>query len=354
MQDIHRVAQAFRTARGFDSSPLYSALLPVVAADDALLKLAAHTRRGQQPTFALFGAVHLLLLRGTPDPLAEYYPSVVADAARPVDAATAAAFRSFCAAHSAQISSTISTRLVQTNHVQRALVIRLGLALLRRATRGPVCVIEIGCSAGLNLRADRYTYTVAGATFGDHASPVHIRADASPAELLPDLSRLPIIADTAGIDLAPPDLTDSDDRDWLRALVWPENSHQAAQLQAAMDLVAADPPKVLRGDAISLAPDLAATLPAGLPRLVVHTATRIHVPVDEAEAFDAAVTTFAADGPMLHLALEDDHRVAPSGRPGIGLVATDAVGRRPIAVADGHLAWLEPLAELRDVRLTVS
>ncbi len=166
---------------------------------------------------------------------------------------------------------------------------------------------------------------------------------------LPDLDRLPEIADVVGIDLAPPDLTDADDRAWLRALVWPENSHQAAQLQAAMAVVAADPPRVVAGNATEIGPTVAATLPPGLPRLVVHTATRIHVPAEDRPAFDAAVAAFGVDGPMLHLALEDDHLVAPSGRSGWGLTATDARGSRTVAVADGHLAWLEPLPAMNDL-----
>jgi hypothetical protein len=190
-----------------------------------------------------------------------------------------------------------------------------------------------------------------GTTFGNPTSPVHIRAEVSNPGLLPDMDELPTIADVFGIDLDPPDVTDADDRAWLRALVWPENRRQAAQLEAAIKAAMADPPRVLRGDAIEIGPAVAAALPRSLPRLVLHTATRIHVPVEERAAFDAAVAAFGVGGPMLHLALEDDQRVAPSGRLGVGLVVTDAVGSRVVAVADGHLAWLEPLPTMNDVRL---
>ncbi len=351
MRDRGGVAEVFRTARGFGSSPLYSHLLGVVADDPGLIELAAQTRAGQQPTFALFGAVHLLLLDGSNDPLAEYYPSVVGDRARPVDARTGPTFARFCTAYADQIAAILATRLVQTNQVQRALVTRLGLALLRRVTSAPVCLVEVGCSAGLNLRADRYAFTVGGTTVGEPTSPVRIAVDVPDAHLLPALEPVPRIADAVGVDLDPPDLTDADDRAWLRALVWPENAHQATLLRAAMTAVADDPPRVLRGNIIDIGADVAASLPPGVPRLVVHTATRIHVPVAQRPAFDTVIAAFAADGPMLHLALEDDHRTAPSGRPGIGLTATDSTGSRTIAVADGHLAWLEPLPELavRDV-----
>lgn len=368
----------FRAARGFDSSPLYRHLLAVVADEPALVELAARTRPGQQPTFALFGAVHQLLLDGVTDPLAAYYPSVVGARARPVDADTGRAFTRFCLAHADRIAAILATRLVQTNHVQRSLVTRLGLALLRSATAAPVCVVEVGCSAGLNLRADRYAFSVGDSTVGAGepasggrwsprggdgtvgaggpasggrrtprgGSRVHIRVDVSDGRLLPDLDRLPVVADVVGVDLDPPDLTDPEDRAWLRALVWPENAHQATLLAEAMRVVADDPPRVLRGDVADIGAEVAASLPAGLPRLVVHTATRIHVPVDRRPAFDAGVAAFGADGPMLHLALEDDQLIAPSGRAGYGLTATDAAGSRRIAVADGHLAWLEPLPEL--------
>jgi hypothetical protein len=78
---------------------------------------------------------------------------------------------------------------------------------------------------------------------------------------------------------------------------------------------------------------------------------RIHVPLHRRAAFDAAIAGFGAHSPMLHLALEDDQHSAPSGRPGVGLTATDAVGGRTIAVADGHLAWLESLPAISDVHL---
>jgi hypothetical protein len=349
VREIEEVADAFGSARGFDRSPLYRQLLGVVANDRTLLELAALTRHGQQPTFALFGAVHYLLLHGVHHHLSDYYVSIAGTDARPVDAGTGPAFTQFCEAYREPIASILRTRLVQTNQVQRALVLRLGLALVRRATTAAVCVIEVGCSAGLNLRADRYAYSVGATTFGDLASPVRITVDVPATDLLPDLTDLPAIADAIGIDLEPPDPADDDDRAWLRALVWPENTRQAVQLTAALDLVAADPPRVLRGDVIDIGPAIAAALPRSLPRLVVHTATRIHVPHERRPAFDAAIAAFGAHGPILHLALEDDQRSAPSGRDGVGLIATDAAGTQVIAVADGHLAWLEPLPAMASV-----
>ena len=127
--------RAFAGQSEFAASPLYCALSPVVAGNDRLLDLAARGRPGQYPTFLFFGAVHQLLLGGADHPLAEFYPSVAGPDARP-PAQAGPALVSFCAAYEAELTEIISTRLVQTNQVQRALGLRLGLSLIAADVAG--------------------------------------------------------------------------------------------------------------------------------------------------------------------------------------------------------------------------
>jgi hypothetical protein len=126
MRGRGELRRAFAEQTEFAESPLYRTLSRVVATDDRLLDLAGHGRPGQYPTFLFFGAVHELLLGGADHPLAEFYPSVAGPAARPA-AAAGPALVSFCAAYETELTEIISTRLVQTNHVQWALGLRLGL-----------------------------------------------------------------------------------------------------------------------------------------------------------------------------------------------------------------------------------
>ncbi|MGH3406023.1 MAG: DUF2332 domain-containing protein [Streptosporangiaceae bacterium] len=310
--------RAFAGQLEFAASPLYCALSPVVAGHDRLLDLAARGRPGQYPAFLFFGAVHQLLLAGADHPLAEFYPSVAGQDARPPTQA-GPALVSFCAAYETELTEIISTRLVQTNQVQRALGLRLGLSLIAPDLAGPVDVIEVGASAGLTLRFDRYGYRVGGRRFGDPASPVQLTAEHFGPGPTPDLNALPAVVSVTGVDLEPVDAGDPEARRWLEALVWPENQDQRTLLSAALALVAADPPVIHRGDAIDVLPGLAATLPAGRPRVVFHSATRLHVPASRREAFDNAILSAGETGPLWWLSVEDspdpDPRPAPA-RPG--------------------------------------
>lgn len=110
--------------------------------------------------------------------------------------------------------------------VKRALPLRLGLAVVARRIAAPVQQIEVGASAGLLLRFDRYGYNLGGHRFGDPDSPVQIAAEWRGAVAVPDLDALPPLANTTGVDLRPLDARDADDLRWLEALVWPENRQE--------------------------------------------------------------------------------------------------------------------------------
>lgn len=327
------MAQRFAHTPEFISSPLYTALAKTVAVTPSLLRLAARGRPGQYPTYLFFGAVHALLLAGTNHELARYFPSIVGDAARPPDEA-GPALVDFCARHASQLAALIETRLVQTNVVKRALALRIGMAAIARREPRPVHLIEIGASAGLLLRFDRYGYTLGGRHLGDRASPVQIESEWRGPSQVPDLDRLPALASVQGIDLNPLDARDPDDRRWLEALVWPENRHEAALLHHALKIVADDPPPILAGDAIDVCPRVAASLPPGEPRVVFHAVTRLHIPVERLPLFDAAIASLGRDGPLFWLSFEGQGELDlrdPSG------------ALTHLARVEGHLEWVEPL-----------
>jgi hypothetical protein len=336
--------RAFQNPREFNTSPLYRTLSRTVAAEEQLLDLASRRRPGQYPSFLFFGAVHYLLLGGADHRLAEFFPSVAGSGAAPAGAA-GPALVSFCEAYERELTDLISSRLVQTNQVQRALALRFGLSEIAKDVPGPVHLVEVGTSAGLNLRFDRYGYRVGDRQYGDPRSPVQLVADRYGTAPVPDLDALPDIAGVLGVDLNPIDVRDADARRWLEALIWPENHDQRVLLAAALEVAAADPPQIRRGDAIDVLPEIARTLQAGEPRVVFHAATRIHVPADRLEAFDAAIASLAETGPLWWLSVED--ALVPRADPthsGVALqLRTPDDTRRAIAAVDGHLRWIEPL-----------
>ena len=329
--DRERVRAAFEEPVEFTTSPLYRRLNRAVAATDQLLGLACLGRPGQYPTFLFFGAVHLLLLGGVQHPLARFYPSIAGERALPPEDA-GPALVSFGREHEAELARTISTRLVQTSQVQRAAGLRLGLSVIAGEVPGPVHVIEVGASAGLNLRFGRYGYQLNGRQFGDPASPA-------------DLDRQPAIASVLGIDLHPVDAADPVERAWLEALVWPENHGQRALLAAALDLAAGDPPPVRAGDVVDVLPGIAGALPAGQPRVVFHAATRLHVPAGRLAAFDAAIERGGDTGPLWWLSIEgpadQDARLRTERRGPALQLRRPGGAAQTIAVVDGHLRWIE-------------
>lgn len=297
MPDYAKLAQRFANADEFVRSPLYQVLCQAVAEDERMLRLASRSRSGQQPTFLFLAAIHYLLLEGADHELARFYPSIVgADALPPAGAGPALA--SFCAAFEPELIDLLETRLVQTNAVRRSFVLRVGFAALAREEHLPVHVIEIGASAGIHLRFDRYGYRLGDRQFGDPASPVQIAADWPTASATPDLDALPTLGSTIGIDLNPLDASNREDRKWLEALVWPDNQDERHLLDAALDVVATDPPTVVPGDAIDILPQLATDLPAGEPRLTFEVATRMHMPQERRAQLDTAVAALAQSAPL--------------------------------------------------------
>ena len=240
MASRSELRKAFESVPQFQRSPLYTRLGPIVAGDDFLLDLAAKSRAGQQPTFLFFAAVHYLLLGGADHELKQFYPSVVGDTGLP-PAQVAAPFVSFCHAYRHELTALLEERLVQTNAVPRSLALWLGAVVIRRFTDKPIHLVDVGASAGIHLRFDRFGYVLGGSHFGTTDSPVRIEALWRGDAPVPALDSIPSIATATGVDLSPVDISSADERRWLEALIWPDNRPEAELLEAALRVIEADP-----------------------------------------------------------------------------------------------------------------
>ena len=336
-----------RFARGdtwFDTSPLYRVLSRAVAADEDLLDLAAEVRPGQQPANMLMAATHLLVLKDPELPFARFFPSVRGDDAEAPEAA-GAEFAAFCADHRDELTRILRERLVQTNAPGRGVAVRLAMHEIGRRVAGPVTFLEIGPSAGIQLRFDRWAVRDRRAGFGPADAPLTLRPEWRCGHPPPDLDDLPPVRDRLGVDLHPVDATDPEQRLWLQALVWPEHRDRFAELATALDAVAADPPTILQGDAIELLPRLdAERLPDDVPLVVFHAMVRIHVPADRRAAFDAAIAALGGRRRVLHVSLEIAPRDSPHDRTAPLLALRDSQGEdRDLARVEGHGRWIQPL-----------
>jgi hypothetical protein len=337
-----------RFARGdawFDTSPLYRVLSRTVASDEDLLDLAAEARPGQQPANTLMAAAHLVVLKNPELPFARFFASVRGDDVEPVEGA-GREFGAFCAAHRDAITQILRERLVQTNVPGRGVAVRLAMHEIAQRVRGPVTLLEIGPSAGIQLRFERWALHTAGRRFGPADAPLTLRPQWRADHPPPDLDHISPVRDRLGVDLHPVDATDPEQRLWLQALVWPEHRDRFAELAAALDTVAADPPTILQGDAIEMLPRLdAERLPDDIPLVVFHAMVRIHVPADRRAAFDATIDALRRRRRVLHVSLEIPARDSPYDRSAPLLALRDSQGvDRDLARVEGHGRWIQPLA----------
>lgn len=260
-------------------SPLYERLARGVTTDSDLLGIAAEAPDSQPAPNLLFAAVHMLLLEGREHRLAAFYPTCTDDPLDPVETDPLTEFRAFCLANETRIRQLVTERRVQTNDVGRSAVLYPSFGhLVESGATEPLALVELGCSAGLNLYWDRFRYDFEGyGTVGAPDSRVQIdsavRGSIDPP--LPETS--PAIDHRVGIDVNPLDVTQSDDVAWLQALVIPDQLWRHERLQAAIGLARQDPPELIEGDMVQEVAAVLSSVPAEQTRCVFSTHTLYQV-----------------------------------------------------------------------------
>ena len=335
-----------------DGLPLYGALSDGAAGEAALLELLGRARPGQARPVLLLAAVQRLLFDHPDDPLATFYPSVTG---QPVPAGDPVpAFLAFCAAHLDELRPMVEQRSTQTNEVNRSVAVA---AALRTATADlattPIALVELGPSAGLNLRADTYAVD-----FGDGiehqatASPVRLRTRLVGAGR-PDVDRaLPPVVARVGLDLHPIAVaTDDEELRWLEACLWPEQMDRLARFRAAVAAVQAEPPMLVRGDLLDDLADLLARLPSGAHAFVFHSWVLTYVARDRRPELAEILRAAAAERPLSWFSAE-----AAGVVPGIDWPPSEDLGLtvlglrrfrgaeddvRLLGTSHPHLQWLD-------------
>lgn len=236
---------AWFAANAFEDEPLYRALAAAAArhADWAAL-LGAAPASQRLPLLwlaALQDRVLALVDAGERPALAGYYAS--AGAARPPDAALESHAGEFIERHRGALVHAIATRSTQTNEIGRCAVLWPVLQQLVETTdRRRIALLDVGCSAGLNLGVDRWRYRYLDDASGQALDTVSDGRDPRAPEIAcrvlagarPTASAVPEIASRHGIDLNPVAVDDAAEVRWLRACLWPHDAERRERFDAAV------------------------------------------------------------------------------------------------------------------------
>jgi hypothetical protein len=273
------------------ASPLYASLLDRAAADVEAGGITWHVlephtipgRRGSALALRLMAAVHRLVLTGFAPALAAYYPTVGGDPARgdawPV-------FHALLESEAERLRADVA-RPCQTNEVGRCAALVFGFFEVAHHARLPLRVLEVGASAGLNLRWDHFRYGDGTARWGDAKSPVDLDGlwDEPPRHLDAPLT----VASRRGCDLRPLDPARDEDRLALQASVWADQAARFRRLRGALELAARVPAAVDAASLVDWVPARLAEESDGLATVVYHSIVEEYVPAPELQAFHAAL-----------------------------------------------------------------
>ena len=320
-------------------SPLYAHLLER-AADDAaaggpvqqlLEPFDAPNLRADALALRLMAAVHRLVLTGAAPHLAAHYPTAGGRAG--TDGAWDA-FRDVVAAQRERLGPLVA-HPCQTNEVGRCAPLAFGFLELAAAYRLPLRLLEVGASAGLNLRLDQFRYGGAGASWGPPESPVDLSGMwLEPPTRLPD--RLSVV-ERQGCDRRPIDVSTAEGRLQLESSLWADQVQRLTRLRGAFDVAASVPATVEPASVDEWLPRMLAAPRPGTTTVVYHAIVYEYFTDAVRSAFhetlERAGATATASAPLAWLRFES----TPATRGYAATLTTWPGGEeRVVATAGAH------------------
>jgi len=310
------VASAMREQSGWCEqlhSPFYCALLLRMADDvqasgvcwRVLEPRAADPARFKLP-LRFLAAIHRLVLEGKLPDLARHYPSVGGTG----DAEAAwSVLPDVLARHGDQVLAAMP-ETVQTSEVRRCCALLPGFLEIARDTRLPLRLLEIGSSAGLNLRWDCYRYESCFGGWGPSDSPLVF--DNAFTGHRPLLDTGVEVSERRGCDLNPIDPLSAEGALRLQSFLWPDQPDRFVRIASAMEVARRTPVMLERADAVEW---LEAQLALARPRVatvVFHSIVLLYF-TPEARARMRKILTAAgekatSEAPLAWLSMEPNGR----------------------------------------------
>ena len=343
---LERVLAHFEEQAGFCAaygSPFTSELARAAAEDikaggptAALVADWPTNPRADVVALRLAGALHAAVLTGRDPALAALYPG---HAARWRMAEVWPAARAFLAREGDWVRAFMRSP-PQTNETRRAIALLAGFLAFAKEWRGPVDMLEIGASAGLNLNWDRFAYRTASWAWGQE-SPVVIDTDWQGAA--PPLVEINV-RHRAACDLNPLDIRDAAARLQLKSYIWPDQPERLARFDGAVALALEHNARVDRADAAVWLGEKLAARAKDAATIVYHSVFLQYPPREAREAIVAAINAAGAAAtdaaPLAWVRLEPE--AVTDGNHNnlrfvIDLTTWPGGRRRVLGYTDGHV-----------------
>jgi hypothetical protein len=264
-------------------SRLYAALSRSLADDPVVAAIVGEHKPLWEAPLRLFGGVHYLELSGV---VQHPWPKL----------------RGVLEANRDWLARFVAEHPVQTNEVQRC----WGLlpAFLTVSEGRPVDLVELGPSAGLNLFWDRYRYRYGEASWGEVDAPLVLSgaAEAGPPREL--FATEVVVRGRSGIDRRPVDVTTDHGARLLEAFVWADQTERLERVRKAIEVVRADPPRLMQGDYVDVLPGLLAGRDLDALTVVFHSVSTVYLREDERARLDAIFAAEGARGSLARVSYE--------------------------------------------------
>lgn len=276
---------------------LYAALCAAGAEDEEIMEMTAHAL-GAAPPVHLFIGAHYLLLGGVEHPLSRWFATLTDNPAPPEEAWPT--FRDFALKHREALLHLMQTRPIQMTYVERCRVLMPPMCLAGEMAGGvPLHLVEIGCSAGIMLTFDHYSYEMRpGEVIGPADAQIRLKGELHGNARL----KMPQIASRTGIDLNIIDPKSEEDRRWMLACCFPELKQEQKNLSTAMDLVANTQISWYEGDALLHVPRVLAQTPD--PICFYHSACLFYWPKEAKEALEQQLLEASKGRTIIRVAME--------------------------------------------------
>jgi hypothetical protein len=229
---------------------------------------------------------------------------------------------------------------MQTNEVQRCYGLLPAFLLAAAETGKALDLIELGPSAGFNLLWDRYAYRYRDERWGPETAPIELDGELRSALPVGLLAIRPVVRARLGIDLNPIDVTSAHGARLLRSFIWPGQVERQERLEQAIEVVRADPPRIVRGDYLEVLEPLLDKRSDVALTVVYQTASFSHLSSEQRQSIELILEKAGERGPLAFISGEHPpsdpagywqlrFRLWPGGEP------------RILARFDYHGRWLE-------------